>query len=138
MTKKELKVVEALNSRTRNEKEIKTINSERTIKLESEILELLSQNKLSTCVDENDFVFKSADNKPLRHQVLFKARNRVLKKAKFDNIRIHDLRHGAGTILLDKGYPVIYVAGFLGQTPATTMGVYSHTSRVGDSSKILE
>ncbi|UWG97774.1 site-specific integrase [Dehalobacter sp. DCM] len=133
-----LKVVEAINSRTRNQKETKTINSERTIKLDLETINLLFQHKSKVNPNEYDLVFQSDDGEPLRHQVIFKAKERVLKKANLQHIRIHDLRHGAGSILLDKGNPLIYVAGFLGQNPATTAGIYGHALRIGDTSKLLD
>lgn len=132
------KVVKSVNSRTRNEKETKTANSERTIKLDPETIKLLQQHKNSTCKDEFDFVFKSSDGEPLRHQVLYKTKKRILKKAGLHSIRLHDLRHGVGSILLDKGNSLTYVAGFLGQNPATTAAVYSHALREGDTSKLLE
>lgn len=50
---------------------------------------------------------------------------------------IHDLRHGAGSILLDRGYSLTSVAGFLSQSPATTAGVYSHVLRQGSSEDVL-
>ncbi|KLU61748.1 tyrosine recombinase XerD [Peptococcaceae bacterium CEB3] len=133
-----LKVVESVNSRTRNEKETKTANSERTILLDSETLDLLAKHKNETCKAEYDFVFQSDDGEPLRHQVLFRTKQRILKRAGLHNIRIHDLRHGAGSILLDKGESLLYVAGFLGQNPATTAGIYGHATREGDTSKLLE
>jgi len=133
-----LRVVEAVNSRTRNQKETKTVNSERTIYLDAETIELLSHHKINTNADYYDLVFQSDDGEPLRHQVLFKAKGKILKKANLRNIRIHDLRHGVGSILLDKGNPLIYVAGFLGQNPATTAGIYGHALRVGDTSKLLD
>lgn len=133
-----LMVVEAVNSRTRNQKETKTVNSERTIKLDPETIGLLTQHKTDTCTDDYDLVFKSGDGKPLRYQVLFKVKEKVLKKANLRHIRIHDLRHGVGSILLDKGNPLIYVAGFLGQNPATTAGIYGHALREGDTTKLLD
>ncbi|KLU63825.1 tyrosine recombinase XerD [Desulfosporosinus acididurans] len=132
-----LKVVESVNSRSRNQKETKTINSERTINLDLETIQLLTKQKNSTNANDSDFVFMSQDGEPLRHQVLFKAKKIILKKANLRNIRLHDLRHGVGSILLDKGESLIYVAGFLGQSPATTAGIYGHALRTGDTSKVL-
>lgn len=134
----ELRVVEAVNSRTRDEKETKTVNSERTIKLDAETIELLTQHKRSTCKNNHDFVFTSDDGEPLRHQVLFRAKERILKNAGLHHIRIHDLRHGVGSILLDKGEALTYVAGYLGQNPATTAGIYGHALRIGDVTRLLD
>jgi len=137
-----MKIVEAMNSRTRKDnKETKTLNSERTIIFDVETTtELLihkeNMQKLNKAND-NDFIFLSEDGNPLRYQVLFRAKERVLKKAGLHHIRIHDLRHGVGSILLDKGYSLTTVAEFLGQTPATTAAVYGHSLRLGNCEDVL-
>jgi len=41
-------------------------------------------------------------------------------------IRLHDLRHSHGTILLAKGVPIHEVAGRLGHTAALLLQIYAH------------
>jgi len=41
-------------------------------------------------------------------------------------IRLHDLRHSHGTILLNKGVPIHEVAGRLGHDPAVLLRTYAH------------
>lgn len=60
--------------------------------------------------------------------------NYALKKADLAHIRIHDLRHTAGSLLLEAGYSFPTVAAFLGHSsPATTAAVYAHAVRKGAS-----
>lgn len=136
-----LKVVEAVNSRSRKDKETKTLNSERTIIFDMETTNELKIHKENMIklnkADDDDFIFLSDDGQPLRYQVLFRSKERVLKKAGLHHIRIHDLRHGAGSILLDNGKSLTAVAGFLGQTPATTAGTYSHVLRQANCDDVL-
>lgn len=138
-----IKIVEAVNSRLRYLKSTKTLNSKRELRLDEETInELLEHKRLMSMNDkakDNDYVFQSDDGECLRYQVLLKAKNRVLKKAGLHHIRIHDLRHGVGSIMLDSGESITSVAEQLGQVPATTAGTYSHALKKGGSiSKLLK
>ncbi|QGZ99445.1 tyrosine-type recombinase/integrase [Dehalobacter restrictus] len=132
-----IKIVEAVNSRLRYLKDTKTENSKREIELDEETIKELKvhKNKMSKLnrAEENDFVFQSDDCEFLRYQVILKTKKRVLKKAGLHHIRIHDLRHGVGSIMLDNGESITTVAEQLGQVPATTAGNYSHALRKGKS-----
>lgn len=46
-------------------------------------------------------------------------------------IRLHDLRHGMGSIMLDNGSSITEVAETLGQVPSTTASIYSHALKKG-------
>ena len=132
-----IKIVEAVNSRLRYLKCTKTVNSMREISLDEETAhELYEYKKVmagSNKAGPNAFVFQSDDGGVLRYQVIFTAKNRVLKKAKLHHIRLHDLRHGAGSLMLDAGESIVTVAKLLGQVPSTTSGNYSHALRSGNS-----
>lgn len=132
-----VKIVEAMNSRLRYLKGTKTKNSMRELALDTETTRELQEHKkrmvLGSKAEDNDFVFQSDDGECLRYQVVFKAKNRVLKKAGLHHIRLHDLRHGAGSLMLDAGSSIVTVAEQLGQVPATTAGTYSHALRKGGS-----
>lgn len=47
-------------------------------------------------------------------------------------IRLHDLRHSHGTILLSKGMPIHEVAGRLGHSAAVLLKTYAHRLPEGD------
>ena len=82
---------------------------------------------------QNDFVFQGENGKPSKYSAIWKTKQAVLRKAGLHHIRIHDLRHGMGSILLDEGIPLTAVSGTLGQVPATTAAVYGHSLRKGKS-----
>jgi integrase len=135
LEEKKIKIVEAVNSRLRYLKSTKTENSKREIELDAEIIKefrdhKIKMSKLNKATD-NDFVFQSDDCEFLRYQVILKAKDRVLRKAGLHHIRIHDLRHGLGSLMLDKGESITAVAEQLGQVPATTAGNYSHALKKG-------
>jgi len=138
-----IKIVEAVNSRLRYLKDTKTKNSKRELELDEETFKELLEHKhlmsLQNKAGDNDFVFQSDDGECVRYQVILKAKNRVLKKAGLHHIRVHDLRHGVGSLMLDSGESITTVAEQLGQVPATTAGTYSHALRKGGSiSRLLK
>jgi integrase len=52
---------------------------------------------------------------------------RVLDKAGLVHIRIHDLRHSAASIMLNRGVPPIVVSRRLGHAKtSTTLDIYGH------------
>ncbi|MCL6558898.1 MAG: tyrosine-type recombinase/integrase [Firmicutes bacterium] len=70
----------------------------------------------------------------MREDAVRRTLNYALKRAGVAHIRIHDLRHTAGSLLLDAGYSFPVVAAFLGHSsPATTAVVYAHAVRKGAS-----
>jgi len=76
-----------------------------------------------------NLVFVSETGKPLnRHAVLRQYFRPLLAKARLPaSIRVHDLRHGAASLMLAQGIPVPVVSELLGHaTPAITMAIYSH------------
>ena len=51
----------------------------------------------------------------------------VLKKAGLPEIRFHDLRHTAATLMLADGVPLVTVSKILGHSsPAITAAIYAH------------
>lgn len=133
-----IKIVESVSSTLRYLKSTKTENSKRELELDWEtIIELKNhKSRMSNLnrASEQDFVFqKDSCNEFLDYKAILRAKQRVLKKANLHHIRIHDLRHGCGSIMLDKGASITAVAEQLGQVPATTAGNYSHALRKGKS-----
>lgn len=142
-----LTIKRSVDCRHRTIKETKTAGSVRTLKLDPVTLQILSDikgqkvgEKVRPINLDDELTFHTEDHRPLREGAIRKTLNQALKKAGLDHIRIHDLRHTAGSILLDSGVPLATVASFLGHsTPATTASVYAHAIRGGESiAKFLE
>jgi integrase len=58
---------------------------------------------------------------------LIKRFKRILKESGLPDIRLHDLRHTAASLILNNGIPVIIVSKRLGHSqPSITMDVYGH------------
>ncbi len=58
--------------------------------------------------------------------------NKVLVQNKLPIIRFHDLRHTAGSLLVNGGHTIKQVQEFLGHEKAsTTLDIYTHISMEG-------
>ncbi|MBR3584515.1 MAG: tyrosine-type recombinase/integrase [Oscillospiraceae bacterium] len=57
---------------------------------------------------------------------------KVLKANRLPEIRFHDLRHTAGSILLNDGLSIKQIQNMLGhEKSSTTLDIYSHLSTTG-------
>ena len=53
----------------------------------------------------------------------------MLKAANLPNIRFHDLRHTAASLMLNNGIPALVVSKILGHSsPSITLGIYAHST----------
>ena len=111
----------------------KTARSIRTVQLGKETLrELMRQhNRRETMVGvdphSDDLIFVSRKGRPLRSRGVQKAFKGLLEQAGLPEIRFHDLRHTAASLMLSIGMPVYQVARQLGHAQAsTTLDVYGH------------
>ncbi|MBO8129287.1 MAG: site-specific integrase [Peptococcaceae bacterium] len=113
--------------------ETKTISSARTFTLDAETLVLLRQKKQEekvTPLNKDDTLIFGFGDKPMGEDAIRKTLARALKKAGLPKMRIHDLRHTSGSILLDQGVPLPVVSAWLGHSStATTAAVYAHAVR---------
>ncbi len=76
---------------------------------------------------DNDIIFPSSIGTPFIRDNLRKRFKRLLKDAGLPEIRFHDLRHTAATLMLNNGVPVIVVSCRLGHAnPSITLNVYGH------------
>ena len=76
---------------------------------------------------EIDLIFPTLVGTPGDPGNLRKDFLKVLDKAGLSHTRIHDLRHTAASIMLNRGVPPIVVARRLGHAnPSTTLNVYAH------------
>jgi integrase len=79
---------------------------------------------------QNFFLFTGYQGKPLNPTSVKNFWQRFhVKNPQLKYIRIHDLRHTAATLLLNKGLPAKIIADMLGHASiTTTMNVYAHTT----------
>ena len=75
----------------------------------------------------DDLLFISLEGKALRSSGVQKSFKRLLALAGVPNIRFHDLRHTAASLLLATGMPILEVSRQLGHSRAsTTLDIYGH------------
>lgn len=72
-------------------------------------------------------MFPARTGKPLSQSYLIRKFKKLLKEAKLPQIRFHDLRHTAASLMLNSGVPVLVVSKRLGHAkPSITLDVYGH------------
>ena len=118
------------------EAEPKTQYSRRSITVASFALESLQQHRLrqeearkkaGACWQDHDYVFCTLTGTHLRPNHVVDEFKKLLKKADLPDIRFHDLRHSAATLLLSLGVHPKVVQELLGHTQISmTMDIYSH------------
>jgi integrase len=118
------------------EAEPKTQHSRRSITIASFALESLQQHrqrqeearkKAGECWQDHDYVFCTLTGTHLRPNHVVDEFKKLLKKADLPDIRFHDLRHSAATLLLGLGVHPKVVQELLGHTQISmTMDIYSH------------
>ncbi len=114
--------------------EPKTRSGRRMVELGSEALKRLSAHRkqldfeaLSPEWEDHGLVFPSIYGTPLDQKRLHQDFKRVLKKAGLHDIRFHDLRHTAATLMLMNGIPLLVVSRRLGHSkPSVTLDIYGH------------
>ena len=114
----------------------KTKAATRRIDLGQQSLEVLKQHQerqfqdMATAGDrweENDLIFASTIGTFINPSNLRREFKPLLKKAGLPQIRFHDLRHTAASLMLNNGVPVIVVSRRLGHAqPSITLDVYAH------------
>lgn len=78
---------------------------------------------------ENDLIFPCSKGTALDPRNLFRQFKLLLKRAKLPDIRFHDLRHTAATLMLRQGVSIKVVQERLGHSDASmTLNVYSHVT----------
>lgn len=116
--------------------EPKTAKSRRKITLPTFVIDILKQyrvrqqemkEKVGDLWREMDVVFCNLYGDYIEPSNLYDAFKKLLKTAELPNIRFHDLRHSAATILLGMGVHPKVVQELLGHSNISmTMDVYSH------------
>ncbi len=118
------------------EAEPKTQQSRRSITIASFAFEALKRHRLrqletrlkaAAFWEEHDYVFCTLVDTHLRPGHVVDEFKKVLKKADLPDIRFHDLRHSAATLLLSLGIHPKVVQEMPGHTQISmTMDIYSH------------
>jgi integrase len=116
----------------------KTKAGERTLRLDEDLLEVLREHKLNQDEERallgdkwrdpwGKLVFTTETGGPIHISCLLDHFRQVLKKAELSEIRFHDLRHTAATLMLADGVPLVTVSKILGHSsPAVTAQIYAH------------
>lgn len=114
----------------------KSRNGSRTIKLGQSILEVLRDHQTNQWIAakdvgekwvDHDLIFPSGIGTPLADSKLRRSFRRVIKKSGLPQIRFHDLRHTAASLMLNWGIAPIIVSRRLGHASISiTMDVYGH------------
>jgi integrase len=116
----------------------KTKAGERTLRLDEDLLEVLRAHKANQDEERallgekwldpwGNLVFTTETGRPIHISSLLDHFRQMLTKAELPEIRFHDLRHTAATLLLADGVPLVTVSKILGHSsPAVTAQIYAH------------
>jgi len=117
-------------------KEPKTSHSRRRVAMTPKLALFLKQYRveqellcleLDKCLSLDDLVFSSLEGKPLDPSMLSHDFGRIVKRARLENIRFHDLRHTFASLMLLRGAKPKVISEALGHSSvAFTMDTYSH------------
>jgi integrase len=115
----------------------KTKAGERFLQLDRDVMTMLKAHHANQieehallgahCKNQLNLVFVTYTGAPIHFSELIKHFKQTLQKAGLPNIRFHDLRHTAATLMLADGVPLVTVSKILGHSsPAITATIYAH------------
>ena len=112
----------------------KTSNSRRAIDLDATTVQVLSAwcdwqrtEQAVVGVEPTDWVFTNTAGEPIHPHSMSQTFERIVKRSGVPRIRLHDIRHTHGTLLIKAGVPVKVVSERLGHgNPAFTIDTYQH------------
>ncbi len=112
----------------------KTASARRSIDLDATTLSVLAgwrcwQQAEYAAVGVNNpgWMFADADGQPVHPHAISQAFERIARRSGSPVIRLHDVRHTHGTLLIKAGVPVKVVSERLGHaTPSFTIDTYQH------------
>jgi integrase len=112
----------------------KTANSRRAIDLDATTLKVLKAwrdwqraEQEAAGVESDGWVFTNSDGRPVHPHSVSQTFERIANRAGVPRIRLHDVRHTHGTLLISAGVPVKVVSERLGHgNPAFTIDTYQH------------
>lgn len=117
--------------------QLKTKSSVRTISLGTATISILKEHhrqqfheveQMGARWQEFDLVFPTSSGTPTNHSnIYYRSYKPLLKDAGLPQIRFHDLRHTAASLMLNHGVPILIVSKRLGHAqPSITLDVYGH------------
>lgn len=116
-------------------RELKTDGSRRTISLDSDLLDLIQQQRALyesyPGFDENWFIFGGPRHLP--YTSVERVKNRACDTAGLPRVKIHSFRHSHASNLIAAKAPILQISRRLGHSSTTmTLDVYSHLFRDED------
>ena len=126
----------------------KTANSRRRIDLDPTTVLILRgwrawqhAEQAAVGIQHDGWVFADGDGRPVHPHAISQTFERIARRAGVPVIRLHDLRHTHGTLLIAAGVPVKVVSERLGHaTPAFTIDTYQHVlpGMQADAARLFE
>lgn len=123
-------------SKTVAKDKTKTASSYRTFPLNEDAEQVFRQAKaeeaenrrlMGKTYQENDYVFKWADGRPFSPDYVSQHFSRLLKNHGLPHIRFHELRHSCASLLLNNGFTLKDVQGWMGHSDiSVTANIYGH------------
>jgi integrase len=112
----------------------KTTNSRRAINLDSTTVAVLAAwkgwqqaERTAVGIHSEEWVFADLDGNPIHPHSISQTFERISARAGVPKVRLHDVRHTHGTLLIKAGVPVKVVSERLGHgNPAFTIDTYQH------------
>jgi integrase len=102
------------------------LNTIQTLK-EHHKRQITEKDKMGDQWDQNDLLFPSLNGKPIHQRNLVRKFKKVLNESGLREIRFHDLRHTAASLMLNHGVPTIIVSKRLGHSKVSiTLDTYGH------------
>src|SRR5207253_9886356 len=92
-------------------------------------------------IPDDGWLFTDGDGQPIHPQCVSQTFERIVRRAGVPVIRLHDLRHTHGTLLIKEGVPVKVVSERLGHANiAFTIQTYQHVlpGMQADAARIYE
>lgn len=115
---------------------LKTSAARRTISLGLDTMQKLQEHskrqntekvRMGNRWEENDLIFPSAKGTPMSQRNLLRLFKKVLCESGLRELRFHDLRHTAASLMLNHGVPILIVSKRLGHSKVSvTLDTYGH------------
>jgi len=115
----------------------KTDAGKRRVPLDDKLVAILTAHRIAQKADrlayagawtDSGYAFTMEDGLPVKPDHISDKFKRLCRKADVPVIRLHDMRHGVASHMLDAGAPVTVVADLLGHSdPEITMRIYAHS-----------
>ena len=86
-------------------------------------------------------MFTSSTGTPIHFRNLMREFKKLLRVSGLPEVRFHDLRHTAASLMLNHVIPVIVVSKILGHSkPSITMDIYGHlcNEMQGEASRLMD